>query len=54
MVIIAVAAFEICSTVDRLKGYTLGEFTFVHDTIILIKYKAEWEILHHQNKEQFK
>ena len=44
--------FEIFSTKNRLKVYTLGQLIFGCDIILLVKYKAYWLFMCHQNQEQ--
>ena len=42
MGIIAVAVFEMFSTTNRVKYYTLGKLVFGCDTIILIRNNIDW------------
>ena len=52
MEILAAAAFEICSTTNRQKGYSLGQLIFVRDMIIPIKHRVDWELIHHWKQTQ--
>ena len=42
---LATAAFEIRSTENRLKCYSLGQLLFGHDMILLIKHKVDWKLI---------
>ena len=44
-VILTAAVFEICSTTDRKKGYSLGQLLFDCGMILLIKNKVDWELI---------
>ena len=43
--ILAVAAFVICSTTNRLKGHSPGELIFCRDMILPIKHRVGWELI---------
>ena len=43
--ILATAAFAICSTKNRLKGYNPGQLLSGHDMIPPIKHKVYWELI---------
>ena len=45
MGILVVTAFEICSTVNILKGYSPVQLVFCRDAILLIKHKMDWELI---------
>ena len=40
--ILAAAVFEICSTKNGQKGYSLGQLIFGRDMISLIKHRVYW------------
>ena len=46
------AEFENFSTKKRLKGYILGQLLFGRDMIILIKNKADWELIRQLKQTQ--
>ena len=46
MVIIAASAFELCSIVHTLKGYTPVQLVFGRDMVIPKKHIANWTIIH--------
>ena len=50
LVILAAAAFGICSTENGLKGYSPVKLSFGRDMILPIKHKVGWELMHHQNQ----
>ena len=44
--ILAAAEFSICLTTNRQKCYSLGQWIFGHDMILLIKYRVDWKLIH--------
>ena len=52
--ILAVAAFEIFSTTNRLRCYSLGQLVFGCDMILPIKHKSDWELIHQIKQKKIK
>ena len=50
--ILAVAAFEILSTENSLKGYIPGQLLFGRDVIILIENTVGWELIRQRKQTQ--
>ena len=50
--ILAVSAFVMTSTKNRLKGYSLDQLLFVRDMILPIKHKLDWELIRQQKQAQ--
>ena len=48
--ILAAAAFAICSTTIRKKGYSPGQLIFGRDMILPIKNRVDWELLCQQKQ----
>ena len=48
--ILAAAAFTICQTTNRLKGYRHRQLVFGCDMILLIKHEVNWELIRQQNQ----
>ena len=48
--ILSAAAFEIHSTRNGLKSYSLGQLLFGRDMILLIKNTEDWELISQQNQ----
>ena len=44
--ILSAAAFSVCLTTKRQKYYSLGQWIFGRDMILLIKYRMDWELIH--------
>ena len=44
--------FVICSTTNRLKGYSPGQLVFGRDITLLIKHKLDWELIRQKNQTQ--
>ena len=47
---ILAAAFTICQTTNRLKGYRFRQLVFGCDIILLIKHEVGWELIRQQNQ----
>ena len=52
LVILAAAAFQICSTTNKLKGYSMVKLLFGCDMILSIKHEVDWELIRQQNQAQ--
>ena len=52
MDILAAAEFEICLTTNRQKCYSLSQWTFGRVMILSIKYRVDWELIHHKIQTQ--
>ena len=52
MVILVAAVFEIISTTNRQKGYSLGQLIFVRGMILPIKHEVDWELIRQQKQTQ--
>ena len=50
--ILAAAAFGICSTTNRKKCYSPGKLIFVHDIILPIKHRVDWELIRQKKQAQ--
>ena len=50
--ILAAAAFSICPTENRLKGYSPVQFVFGRDKILLIKHAVGWELICQRKQTQ--
>ena len=48
--ILAALSFVIRSTRNWLKGYSLGQLIFVHDMILPIKHKVNWESIRQKKR----
>ena len=48
--ILSVAVFVIHFTQNILKGYTTGQLIFVHDTILPMNFKYNWELIHQRKQ----
>ena len=46
------AAFSICSTISRKKGYSQGQLKFGRDLILPIKHRVDWELISQQKQMQ--
>ena len=44
--------FEISSTTNTQKGYSLGQLIFGRDMILPIKHRVDWEIIRQQKQTQ--
>ena len=52
MGILAAAAFVVLSKTNRKNVYSLGQLIFVHDTILPIKHRVDWELIRQQKQTQ--
>ena len=48
--ILAASSFAICSTTNRLKGYSPGRLLFGSDMILLINHKVDWGLIRQQKQ----
>ena len=50
--ILSAAEFAICLTTNRQRCYSLGQWIFGHDIILLIKYRMDWILIHQKIRTQ--
>ena len=50
--ILSAAAFSICSTNDRQKGYNLVQLIFGCDMILPLKHRVDWKLIRQKKQTQ--